>query len=134
MIQKLILQNFRCHETFACDGLEQNVMIVGENGKGKTSFLEAIYILSRCRSFRTPRIRECVGWNKRGFGISGLLVEESQEAKRIKFEWSRAGRQMSLGSSENVSLKAFWGSFHAVAFVNNDRQLVTGGGSNRRQW
>ncbi|MEO1368312.1 MAG: AAA family ATPase, partial [Acidobacteriota bacterium] len=35
-------------------------LILGENGAGKTSLLEAIYVLSTSRSFRAPRLVDCI--------------------------------------------------------------------------
>ena len=35
-------------------------VITGENGSGKTATLEAIYLLSRARSFRTPKIQDVI--------------------------------------------------------------------------
>ena len=39
-------------------------IIVGPNGSGKTSLLEALYILSRARSFRTQNINKVLSHNK----------------------------------------------------------------------
>lgn len=39
-------------------------IIVGPNGSGKTSILEALYILSRARSFRTQNINKVISYNK----------------------------------------------------------------------
>jgi len=105
----------------------------GANGQGKTSILEAIYLLSRCRSFRTPRLAECAGWGRRAFGGACHLQREREEV-HLKFEWSIAGRQLSLDGRDGVPLTEFWGHFPAVAVSNGDRELVRGSGSNRRNW
>ena len=46
MLRDLTVQNYRCFEDFHIDGLEQVNLFVGNNNSGKTSLLEAIYLLS----------------------------------------------------------------------------------------
>ena len=45
-IQKLFLQNFRIHKELVCDIKHNNVILIGNNGTGKTSLLESITLLS----------------------------------------------------------------------------------------
>jgi DNA replication and repair protein RecF len=47
------IENFRCIRSAHLDLDSQATGIVGENGSGKTSLLEAIYFLAHGRSFRT---------------------------------------------------------------------------------
>ena len=52
VIKSIKLNNFRCHTDFSYDFNEKTAVIVGENGSGKTSILEAIYLALRGKSFR----------------------------------------------------------------------------------
>ena len=45
MLRDLTIQNYRCFENFYMDGLERVNLFVGNNNSGKTSLLEAIYLL-----------------------------------------------------------------------------------------
>ena len=45
MLRDLTVQNYRCFENFHIDGLERVNLFVGNNNSGKTSLLEAIYLL-----------------------------------------------------------------------------------------
>lgn len=45
MLRDLFIKNYRCFEDFKIDGLEQVNLFVGNNNSGKTSLLEAIYLL-----------------------------------------------------------------------------------------
>ena len=52
--------------TFAPDpGLN---VLIGANGQGKTSLLEALHACLTGRSFRTSRLAECLGWDA---GVGG---------------------------------------------------------------
>ncbi len=52
IIKTIHLTNFRNHETYHLDCEPETTLILGSNGSGKTSVLEAIYILTRGKSFR----------------------------------------------------------------------------------
>lgn len=52
IIKSISLTNFRNHDAYYLDCNPDTTLILGENGCGKTSVLEAIYILTRGKSFR----------------------------------------------------------------------------------
>lgn len=52
IIKNVQLRNFRCHEEFNLDCDRATTLIIGENGSGKTSVLEAIYLALRGKSFK----------------------------------------------------------------------------------
>ncbi len=62
------LRNLKKISLFPSSGLN---FIVGENGEGKSSFLESIYIMGNLKSFKTSRIRECINWDEQFFFIRG---------------------------------------------------------------
>ncbi len=52
IIKSIKLFNFRNHAEYSLACKDETSLILGENGSGKTSVLEAIYILTRGKSFR----------------------------------------------------------------------------------
>lgn len=52
IIKSIKLVNFRNHSEYILECNDDTSLILGENGSGKTSVLEAIYILTRGKSFR----------------------------------------------------------------------------------
>lgn len=52
LIKSISLTNFRNHTTYSLKCKPTTTLILGENGCGKTSVLEAIYILTQGKSFR----------------------------------------------------------------------------------
>ena len=52
IIKEVKLRNFRCHSDFDLLCNKSTTLIIGENGSGKTSILEAIYIALRGKSFK----------------------------------------------------------------------------------
>lgn len=52
IIKSIKLTNFRNHSSYQLECQDETSLILGSNGWGKTSILEAIYILTRGKSFR----------------------------------------------------------------------------------
>lgn len=60
MLTELRLTNFRNISTSAISPASGINLIVGENGSGKTSLLEAIYLLAMGRSFRSRNLKHLI--------------------------------------------------------------------------
>ncbi|MDR1190772.1 MAG: DNA replication and repair protein RecF [Verrucomicrobiales bacterium] len=132
MLTRLHLLDFRCHADFQFAAAAGCNLLLGANGRGKTSVLEAAYFLARGKSFRTHQTRELIRWGAAGFGIGGAFA--GGDCQRLKVEWSEERRNLAVDGAENLSFREFWGRAPAVIFQNSDRQIVTGGGQSRRQW
>jgi len=61
MLKHLDLINFRNYEKYSID-FNEITIFVGPNGVGKTNIIEAIYLLSTGRSWRTNKDHEVVNW------------------------------------------------------------------------
>jgi AAA15 family ATPase/GTPase len=60
LIRDLTIKGYRCFEDFSMDGLTRVNLLVGNNNSGKTSFLEAIYLLVNQPSFRATSIGKAI--------------------------------------------------------------------------
>ena len=63
-------------------------MLVGENGAGKTALLEAIHLLARGRSFRTPLAKQLIRHDQsellvRGEVVSGAMHHSLARSKSL---------------------------------------------------
>ena len=68
-LNQLHLLNFRSFEDSFFD-LKDTILVYGENGCGKTSFLEAIHFSLKSRSFRTSSVNSMINKNYDFFRIS----------------------------------------------------------------
>jgi DNA replication and repair protein RecF len=57
-VTRLALGNFRCHRSLRLDLAPESVVLVGANGTGKTSVLEALSLLAPGRGLRRARLTE----------------------------------------------------------------------------
>ena len=79
-LYELNLVNFRKFSSFKIKFNKINI-IIGENGSGKTSILEAVYTLSRGYSFNTRKINPLIKINNSKFVLFARLKSENQTNK-----------------------------------------------------
>ena len=70
-ISQLSLTDFRNLQSATLDFDPRFNLISGGNGSGKTSLLEAIYVLCQAQSFRTHQLKQCIKHNKKGLLLFG---------------------------------------------------------------
>src|SRR5215469_12422377 len=76
-LSRLNLRDFRCFASLELDLGPRANLILGDNASGKTSLLEAIFFLSRGRSFRTSKADNLVRQGAEGFLLSALARDSS---------------------------------------------------------
>ncbi len=70
-ISQLSLTDFRNLQSTTLDFDRRLNLVNGDNGSGKTSLLEAIYVLCQAQSFRTHQLKQCINHNRTGFLLFG---------------------------------------------------------------
>jgi len=70
-ISQLSLTDFRNLKSTTLDFDRRFNLISGDNGSGKTSLLEAIYVLCQAQSFRTHQLKQCINHDKSEFLLFG---------------------------------------------------------------
>jgi DNA replication and repair protein RecF len=109
-------------------------VISGDNGQGKTSLLEAIYLAATSRSFRTSRIIELISHGE-AFASGKLVVAQNGGTHEQSVGLSSAGgaRQVRIDGKRPPSLAAFAVKTPVVVFHPGEVLLSTGGSAERRR-
>lgn len=81
-VLNLKLNNFRNHISSKYD-LEDETIFIGENGTGKTSVLEALYILFGVKSFKKQPFSSIINFNSDFFRIESDITEENYNSNII---------------------------------------------------
>jgi len=100
-IKNIHLINFRNHQDYSLDFSDTTVLI-GENGVGKTNVLEAVWLISDGRSWRTVRDQEAISWGQ-DFAkiIAKVSIEKDNQNSHSERKDSHSERsEESLGLSE----------------------------------
>jgi DNA replication and repair protein RecF len=74
-IRQLSLTDFRNLRSTTLEFDSRVNLITGDNGSGKTSLLESIYVLCQADSFRTHQLRQCINHPKSSFLLFGRFED-----------------------------------------------------------
>ena len=88
MIQSIELKNFRKFQSLSLNFKNKIVIFVGPNATGKTSILEAIYLISTSKSHRTTTYETLILQHE---SKTNIVV---QEKKKFELKLSKEGRQV----------------------------------------
>lgn len=108
-------------------------LILGDNGAGKTSLLEAIHLLAYGRSFR-GRVRD--GLVRSGSEALEVFAEWSEGEARHRAGLRHAGQAWSgrLDGAPVAQLGDLCSALAAISFEPSSHALVSGGGEARRRY
>lgn len=109
-------------------------LFIGPNASGKTALLEAIYILSRGRSFRTPRISEVIQHHKKSLFVAADLNLSLNRSVRTGVE-KGPGRNLIRYDGEIIKRTSDQARNLPVVLIAPDtHRLITGEPRQRRHW
>ena len=131
-IEKIKLQNFRNYEQLDLD-LNKNINIIyGDNAQGKTNILEAIFLCSFGKSFRTTKEKEMIKFNEDRCLVEIFYQKKDREGK-IKIEIGNK-KQISINGVKIKKLSELLGNINIVLFTPDDINILKDGPANRRRF
>ena len=108
--------------------------IFGANASGKTSILEAIYILSTARSFRTTHIKHVISFDQPSLRVFARIENSKKESTPIGLERSVKKTRIRINGSD-VKQVSQLSSLLPVQIINPDvHKLLEQGPKYRRQF
>lgn len=145
-LRSITVENFRNIKHTELEFNSRFVLIQGGNGQGKTSLIEAIYLLSSLRSFRAKKIAEIapilLGRGSAQQDLSPISsggptkVVASIEAdgldKELSYEIDDGKRTSHLNAEKISAVSELYGNLATVYFIPEDLQIIKGGPEGRR--
>jgi DNA replication and repair protein RecF len=148
-LQSLELHNFRNIAERRFEFSPEVNVIYGPNASGKTNVLEAIYLLSNLRSFRTYRLRDLIQWEQANAYIRGTVktdfyksaspngaanpdIRPNASGKTLAIKLEAASRTAFLQGKPCRSSRDYLQVLPSTAFIPDDLELVKGLPANRR--
>ena len=131
-IKKIKLNNFRNYKQEEIE-LDKNLnLFYGENAQGKTNIIEAIFLGSMGKSFRTKKDKEMIRLQQNKAEIE-IEYEKLDRDGKIKIELADK-KNIYLNGIKIKKLSELLGNIHIVIFTPDDIQILKGGPQNRRKF
>jgi DNA replication and repair protein RecF len=106
-------------------------ILIGENGQGKTNFLEAVYYLSCGSSFRASDHKVLVNYDEKHFTIEAVNNIKDKWLKAAVIYERNKGKKFSLNDKRSAYSENF---MNAVLFTPDDLYLIKGSPKQRRDY
>lgn len=132
MLTLLEARGFRNLEPLSWAVTPGRHLLLGSNGAGKTSILEAIYVLATTRSFRAPRLSVCVAHEEQAFGLEAEV--EDKRRWRLGVSWGRGDGLTRVVDGSAMSLMEHLEVLPVVAWTAEEGEVVTGEPEHRRRF
>jgi DNA replication and repair protein RecF len=108
-------------------------IIYGNNAQGKTNWLEAIYLLSTSKSFRTQRLQEAIRFDENLASVRGSVVHGHEFQRELQVTLQGNNKSLHInGKKESVA--RYLGQLHAVVFTVEELDVVRGVPESRRRF
>src|SRR5256885_2239190 len=133
-LAELSVTQLRCIERAQLEIPPGLALIYGGNGSGKTSLLEAIFLLGRGRSFRTRNSERLIQRGQDHLRVIGRVLGSSGETQSLGFEVTRDDVSARIGGRPAQSLAELSHAFPVQVIEPGVHKLVEEGGYRRRRW
>jgi DNA replication and repair protein RecF len=132
-VEHLSVTNIRNLRSVTLDTGADVVVLAGRNGSGKTSLLEAIYLLCTSKSFRASRPQESITHGQAEAVVRGRLLDGSvgREQRILLREGVRSAR---LDDKRPATLGAYARTSPVVIFHPGELALTMGPAQGRRSF
>lgn len=108
-------------------------ILVGDNGQGKTNCLEAIYLLSTTRSFKTAKPQEAICFGSELAIVRGRVRQSEEISHELQVAIQPSSKVLTI-NGKRETLHEYLGELHAVVFNSDAVDIVRGHPDGRRRF
>ncbi|MDW7645168.1 MAG: DNA replication and repair protein RecF [Desulfuromonadales bacterium] len=131
ILKNIKIHNFRNLKNINLDFCSKFNVFFGNNGQGKTSIIEAIYLLANMKSFRSGKNSDLIT-----FGKNEALINSDIDFfkchKNYKIIIKSDGKSFFINNKRPDYLNDYLGSLKAVVFNPEDVNIINGYPQHRR--
>ena len=132
LLAEIEATNFRNLSGKISWGPQLNI-IYGNNGQGKTSWLEAIHILARTKSFRTQRLQETIKFGEGVAVITGRVTAGAEIIRELQVALQDNSKAIFV-NSKREPLARYLSQLQVFSFTAADLDVVRGMPEARRRF
>lgn len=132
-INNIDVSHFRNYHHFFIEFDKGVNILIGGNAQGKTNLIEAIYLLSVCRSFRTRINEQMIGFDSEFARVKGEVYSNAR-IHSLEVFLSKNIKRAKADGTDILKISDYVGYLNTVVFVPDDLSLVKGSPSTRRRF
>jgi len=132
-LRRVQVTDFRCLQSADLELDRRFTLISGPNASGKTSLLEAMYILGRGRSFRTRHIEHLIRTGAERFVVFGA-VDAGERSVPVGIEGSAGGVRAKVAGEKAATLAELALQLPVQIIDPEVHRLIEEGPSRRRRY
>ncbi|MFV0388043.1 MAG: DNA replication/repair protein RecF [Pyrinomonadaceae bacterium] len=132
LLETIFAENFRNLTGEIEFGSGLNI-IFGENGQGKTNWLEAIYILANARSFKTARLQETINFEADEAIIRGKVRQSKEITREVGVLLKENAKRLSVNGKRETAQR-FSTQLYTLLFNSDSLEIVRSSPAARRDF
>ena len=132
-LERFTASDFRNLGHLTIDVPPGGLVVVGDNGQGKTNFLEGIGYLHAWRSVRGARDTDLVRFGAAAFHLTAVCAGSVFHEVRAGFERSTKKKRVTMDGVTIARLSDALGAFPSVTVSPRDIEVINGPPSERRR-
>ncbi len=133
LLEKVILSGFRNYAREEITFSPKMNCIQGNNAEGKSNLLEAIYLISTGKSFRTSHLPHLIKHDQTEFLIEASFTKDSI-SHLLRISYGAQGRKVLYNQTSYSSFLPLLGILPCVLLAPEDISIITGSPSERRRF
>ena len=130
-IKEIEIKNLRCLINKKIEFYKNTNIIYGENGSGKTSILEGIYILCYSKSFRPSKKNNIITKKQNSMLVKGVFITDIKKQIKIKHTRVALEKNITLNNKKIKKTSELIGSIPCVVLSPEDIDVVSGPNNNK---
>src|SRR5205814_9835320 len=124
-LRSIEIHNFRNLEGKIAWGSGLNILH-GNNGEGKSNWLEAIYLLAHAKSFRTRQLNEALRFGANQASVRGTVASGNAIERELQVDIQASSKKTSV-NGKRETLARYAAQRHAISFTSDEREVIRGG-------
>lgn len=122
-IEKIELTNFRNYEKLKLSNLGDINIIIGDNGIGKTSIIESIYVSSIARTFKSNDETVMIKYNSDYFKVK-IEINDHEKIKKLDYVLTSNGKKTKINGKLKKKISDYIFQFKVVLFSPDELKII----------
>ena len=132
-LSNIKLSNFRNYNALSAEFNPNINIIIGDNAQGKTSLLEAVYVLARGRSYKNT-MREIISWDRESSLLEGTFHKRYYK-DHVRISLNKPNKSAIYINDKKANKgSALWEKIQVVLFSPEDLKMIKEGPDLRRKF